>query len=44
MPNPNETIYTDPARGTISYATSAKLAINRQGVELSGNTGRDPNG
>jgi len=32
---PNETIYSDPARGTISYATSAKLAINIQGVELS---------
>lgn len=35
MANPNETIYTDPARGVISYATSAKLAINIQGVELS---------
>jgi len=33
--NPNETIYDDPARGTIAYATSAKLAINIQGVELS---------
>lgn len=37
--NPNETIYDDPTRGTIAYATSAKLAINIQGVEM-----RDPNG